>query len=272
MIETSDQIIVNGAELGYSTFGSSQYTQPSLVFLHGYAMRSTGGLYKELLEFLAERYAVYALDLRGHGASAGSIAHWTYDSLADDLVAFCEALKLNRPTVVGHSFGAVIGLLAAVRDPKTFSALCLLSPGPADERDNPVETLNYLVENGRDREKLRDPFGNMFSHSSGAKLELTLDAATLVAREIHLAHKEQALRFSIDDDLRGVALPALVVTGRCDNVVPLEKHLDMAHKLPYSKQVVYSGQGHMLPIESGPIAGREIYSFLASPEDTGYAG
>ena len=163
-------------------------------------------------------------------------------------------------------------MLAAVRNPKTFSALCLLSPGPADERDNPVETLNYLVENGRDREKLRDPFGNMFSHSSGAKLELTLDAATLVAREVHLAHREQALRFSIDDDLRDIALPVLFVTGRRDNVVPLAKHLAMAYKLPYSKQVIYFGEGHRLPMESGPIVGREIYSFLASPEDTGYAG
>ena len=35
-------------------------------------------LYKELLELVARRYAVRALDLRGHGASAGAIAGWSW--------------------------------------------------------------------------------------------------------------------------------------------------------------------------------------------------
>ena len=271
MADGVKQITVNGSSLGYSIFGARP-DKPPLVFTHGYAMRSTGGLYEKLLELLARRYTVYALDLRGHGASAGAIAGWSFEALADDLVAFSRALELDRPIFVGHSFGAVIGLLAEVRHPGALSAICLLSPGPADHRRNPVDTLDFLLDHGHDRGKLRDPFGEMFARPPGRLLDLTLDAVTLVDAEVHRAQKEQDPHFSIDDKLKDVAAPTLLVSGRRDNVVPPAKHHDMAGKLQRSKEVIFSAEGHMLPIESAAIAAREVLAFLDSAAKDGMAG
>ena len=95
------QITLNGAQLGYSIHGAGP-DKPPLVFVHGGLLRSTAGLYEELLDLLARRYAVHALDLRGHGASAGALEGWSLEAVADDVVAFSRALELDRPAVVGR--------------------------------------------------------------------------------------------------------------------------------------------------------------------------
>lgn len=266
MTHEIEQITINGAQLGYSVHGAGP-DKPTLVFAHGYAMRSTGRLYAELLDLLARRFAVYALDLRGHGASAGAVAGWSYEAVADDVVAFSHALGLDRPVFVGHSFGAVIGLLAGIRHPGAFQALCLLEPGPADSRRDPVNTLDALIEHGHERDMLRDGFFKMFVHPPGEKLELALDAATLVDADVHRAQKEQNPHFSIDDRLKDVGAPVLLISGKKDGVVQPARQHDMAGKLPHSKEVIFSGEGHMLAIERPAGAAREVLAFL--DHDTG---
>ncbi|WP_375382341.1 alpha/beta fold hydrolase [uncultured Sphingomonas sp.] len=255
------RIEVEGASLGYSVQGGASEGRP-IVFVHGLAMRSMAGPYEELLGLLSRQHVVHALDLRGHGASSDSVEGWTFDQLADDVVAFCRALKLDAPVFVGHSFGAVIGLLAEIRHPGAFRALCLLSPGPADHRKDPVDTLDFLIEHGHNRDALRETFRPMFVRPPGAMLDVTVDAVALVDTEVHREQKRQNPHFSIDDRLKDVAPPTLVVCGEEDKVVPQNRQHDMARKLPRSKEVVFSGEGHMMANESAGTAAGEVLSFL----------
>ncbi|PJG46519.1 hypothetical protein CAF53_20370 [Sphingobium sp. LB126] len=262
--EMMKRIELNGVELGYSTYGVEN-GKKALVFVHGYAMRSTGPLYEELLTRLSKRYAVYALDLRGHGASRDSWADWSFETLADDIVAFVETLRLDQPVFVGHSFGAPVGLFTEIRRPGTFSAFCLLCPGPADHRRDPVDALKFMIENGRNRDVLRPGFDGMFVRQPSPWTEATLDAVTSLDSGVHLALQAANPLFSIDDQLKDVAAPALLIRGEADPVVPPAIQHDMACKLPRCKEVVYSTEGHMLPIESALIVAREIDAFLADP-------
>ena len=261
MTHDIEWITLNGARLGYSVHATGP-GKPPLVFAHGYAMRATGDLYRALLETLAQRFAVHALDLPGHGASAGAVEGWSYETVADTVVAFARALALEAPVFVGHSFGAVIGLLAELRHPGAFPALCLLSPGPADSRRDPVDTLDALIEHGHDREALRHGFRGMFVREPGDLLDMTLDAATLVHADVHRAQKSQNPRFSIDSRLGDVTAPVLLVCGASDGVVLPERQHDMAGKLPRSKEVLFSGEGHMLANEHPGVTAREILAFL----------
>ena len=261
MADGIKQIARNRVDLGYCVHGFEP-NKPPLVFLHGYGMRSTAGLYGELLGLLAQRYVVYAVDLRGHGASAAAVAGWSFEALADDVVAFSRVLEFDEPVLVGHSFGAVIGLLGEIRHPGAFRALCLLSPGPADPRRDPVDTLEFLMEHGHSPDMLRDNFRQMFIRPPGRMLDLTLDAVTLVDAKVHRAQKDQNPHFSIDDRLKDVAIPVLLVCGERDNVVPPARHHDMARKVQRSKVVVFSTEGHMLPNERAAVAAREIVTFL----------
>jgi pimeloyl-ACP methyl ester carboxylesterase len=57
-------------------------------------------------------------DLRGHGRSVwGETAAWSLEACADDVRAFCDALGVERPVVLGHSMGGPIVLLYGARHP-----------------------------------------------------------------------------------------------------------------------------------------------------------
>lgn len=266
MTDGLERISVNGVELGYSVHGAGP-GKPPLIFVHGGLLRSTGGAYAPLLDLLARRYAVYALDLRGHGASAAAYQDWTLNGLADDVVAFARALGLDRPAYAGHSLGGFTGLLAEIRHPGTFSALCLLAPGPADPRSDPVEALEFLIAHKHQRDLMRAGFSHMFVRPPGDEIELIVDAIGLIDIGVLRALHEENSRTSIDDRLGEIAAPVLLLCGERDTVVAPARQHDMARKLRRCKEVVFSTEGHMLPNEAVAMTAREISAFLDHDRD-----
>ena len=254
-------ISLNGADLGYSVHGVGA-GKPSLIFVHGALLRGTGAIYVELLELLARSHVVYALDLRGHGASAAAVDGWTFDTMADDVVAFSLALGLDRPVCLGHSLGAFVSLLAEIRHPGAFLALGLLAPGPADPRGDPIEALQLFTENKHDREFVSEAMGQLFVRPPGHELDLLVDAVSLIDLDVfHNLARENA-QTSIDDRLKDVTVPVLLICGERDAAIQPARQHDMARKLRCCKEVVFSSEGHMLPNESAAMTAREISAFL----------
>ncbi len=72
------------------------------------------------------------LDLRGAGRSDwSSEEHWTLDTWTDDLTAFCDALELQRPVLLGTGIGGVIAVQQAARRPISSTGSCSSAPSPA---------------------------------------------------------------------------------------------------------------------------------------------
>jgi pimeloyl-ACP methyl ester carboxylesterase len=66
---------------------------------------------------LAEKHRVYALEFQGHGRTTDIDRPITYPSLADDVAAFMDAVRLESADVFGYSMGAGAGLQLAIRHP-----------------------------------------------------------------------------------------------------------------------------------------------------------
>lgn len=98
-------------------------------------------------EALAESFDVHVLDVRGRGlSSSGPALRYDLDTLADDLIAFVEALNLQHATMLGHSMGARIVIRAARRAPGFAGELILVDPpvsGPG-RRPYPSELAWYV--------------------------------------------------------------------------------------------------------------------------------
>ena len=78
------------------------------------------------------------LDHRGNGRSDhGDPALWTLAQWGDDVRAFCEALRIERPIVLGYSFGGLVAQSYAIRHPDHPAKLVLYSTAPVVE-DGPV--------------------------------------------------------------------------------------------------------------------------------------
>lgn len=95
----------DGTRIAYRTAGDPAH--PPILLIHGWAQ--AGICWDGLIDRLAERFHLVAIDLRGHGVSdkPGDPAAYADTGLwGDDVAAVIAAAKLDRPTLVGWSYGA----------------------------------------------------------------------------------------------------------------------------------------------------------------------
>jgi len=101
---------------------------PALILLHG-GPGADHTLFKPEFSVLADVARVVYLDQRGSGESdVGSPQTWTWPQWADDVVAFCAALDIEAPILVGVSSGGLVALTCAARYPDRVGGLVLDSP------------------------------------------------------------------------------------------------------------------------------------------------
>src|SRR5271154_1613009 len=93
---------LHGRALSYVKAGSG----PALLLIHG--MAGTHETWQAVIEPLAERHTVIAVDLPGHGASEAGAGDYSLGSLAAGLRDLLVKLGQERATLVGHSLGGGI--------------------------------------------------------------------------------------------------------------------------------------------------------------------
>ncbi len=102
--------------------------QPTLILLHGAPGASDHSGFKPLFSELADIAQIIYLDLRGCGRSdPGPPASWTIEQWADDIRAFCDALEIEKPIVLGQSGGGFIAIAYAARHAGHAGKLILAS-------------------------------------------------------------------------------------------------------------------------------------------------
>ncbi len=119
-----------------------------LLLLHGNGESSDYFVHQ--LEGLSGQYRVIALDTRGHGRTPRGTAPFTIDQFADDLLAFLDQRKIERPHILGFSDGANIALAFALRYPQRVDKLILnggnLNPAGIKRRVQlPIELGYHFV-------------------------------------------------------------------------------------------------------------------------------
>ncbi len=252
---------LDGSRLGYD-YHPSHGKLGTLVFGHGYALRSTGPLYAPLFAALSEDFEIYALDHRGHGNSVAGFATWSQTELADDLAGFVDALGLKGAVFAGHSLGGFTGLLAEIRHPGTFSALCLLATAAAGGGTAPLGLDRFFAENSGDPDALYGAFAPMFVRPQREDVMVAVGAVALVPPSVHTAFYAGYPHNIITNQLAEIDAPVLVLNGAQDVVVPTEAQHLTALGLSSYKEVVLSHEGHMLPLEAPLVTAREIANFV----------
>jgi pimeloyl-ACP methyl ester carboxylesterase len=105
---------VNGLKMYYEIYGKGE----PVVMLHGSFMAISKSFnWTEWIGELAKTRKVIAIEMQGHGRTADSGRDFTYDTLADDVAALLDHLKLPRADVIGYSLGGGVALNFAIRHP-----------------------------------------------------------------------------------------------------------------------------------------------------------
>jgi pimeloyl-ACP methyl ester carboxylesterase len=226
-------------------------TGPPLLFVHGYFGR--GIAFEPMMEWFASRgHYCCAPDLRGHGDSLPdcNLGDVSVRDYADDIVKV--ACSLDKPVIIGHSMGGLIGQLVATRD--CVRGLVLLAPAPP--RGIPVISLKLALAQLRympaimtsrpvrpGRADLRALVVNRVPEKDR---EIVLDM--LVPDSGRAGREMSILGVPVDRDR--VRVPVLVIAGDQDLFIPLSRSRRVAER--YGGRIrVAPGRGHMLIIEPG---------------------
>jgi proline iminopeptidase len=129
------QLEVAGTRLWFDVNGpvlvpadSEMRRRPTVLLLHGGPFSYDHSYFKPHLDWLSDYAQVIYLDLRGHGRSEPVDAStWSLELCADDVAEVCRALGIARPVVIGHSMGAAVALLTAIRHPDLAELVVVVS-------------------------------------------------------------------------------------------------------------------------------------------------
>jgi pimeloyl-ACP methyl ester carboxylesterase len=113
-----EHIDVGGMRIAYTRAG----TGPLLVLLHGAPCDSR--TWQWMLPDLARDHTVITWDAPGFGESSDIDDSWQAPQVADGLVAFVAALGIERPRLVGHSFGTMVACRCTGATPRHRRVSC----------------------------------------------------------------------------------------------------------------------------------------------------
>jgi pimeloyl-ACP methyl ester carboxylesterase len=257
------QIDVNGTRLWFDVDGPAlvpngprMLGRPTVVLLHGGPGGYDHSYFKPHFARLADEAQVVYLDLRGHGRSARhDPADWSFELCADDLRAFCDALGIVRPVVLGHSMGGFIAMLYGTRHPGHAGGLILQSTMARFDLARLVEGFRQAAGDEVAELARRDYGGDPVTDEEWTRVFAafgpTVPSEDDLARrlrnpELGVAGMELMRSFDVVDDLRRITSPTIVCVGKLDAVTPVAASVEIADGLPdgIGRLDVIEGVGH----------------------------
>jgi pimeloyl-ACP methyl ester carboxylesterase len=252
-------VLVNGVRLFFDVEGARlvpdgpvMREKPTLLLLHG-GPGFDHSIYRPAYSALADAAQIIYLDHRGNGRSEdGPRQNWNLAQWGDDVCAFCDALGIVDPVVLGASFGGMVALAYATRHPDHPSKLVLISTEACggSYRERRVELFERF--GGPEVGALaRRRFLELQGHPDEASLDawrrMAMPLYTRIPRDPNGARRAisrsevqrwftkpggESHTFDMFPDLHRIQCPTLVLGGEDDPIHPIESQADIAAALP----------------------------------------
>jgi pimeloyl-ACP methyl ester carboxylesterase len=184
----SHDIDLPAGRFHYLSWGAERTEFPSALLLHG--ITSSALSWVRVGPALVERYRVYALDMRGHGESIKPLpGNYSLRQTADDALALIAKLGLERPVLIGHSWGGATAMVLAsgagsYQPVPALSHVILEDPAHTFGRGDPERrAAAYTRDIGRPAEELRAELTASSPGWTEADIEGKIDALQRVSRE-----------------------------------------------------------------------------------------
>jgi pimeloyl-ACP methyl ester carboxylesterase len=253
-------VTVNGVALNYVSAGSGR----PVVLIHGNP-GSHQDFTLSLFEKLAESYHVIAFDRPGHGHSERSSAlSTTVEVQAAMIRDALRKLSIEKPVLVGHSWGGSLALAAAVEYGSDLSGIVLLAPAAYPSVSIEwwslltrvpllgalaVKVFTPLIGRAVVKGSLKEAYHPQDVHDEYAEsvAKMWMHPGRISA----WAYDETTLRASLErlsPHYSEIELPVVIVTGDADRVVdPKDQAYPLHQAISHSKLIVLPETGHQLP-------------------------
>lgn len=266
------ELAINGqAAYAYTGGKSFDPALPCVVFIHGAQNdHSVWGLQSRW--FAHHGFAVLAVDLPGHGRSAGSPLP-SVEALADWIELCLEKVgagdTARNVSLVGHSMGSLTALECASRHPARIARIALIGTAV------PMPVSDALLDAAKDKEPRAIAMINTWSHSPRGTLGgNTVPGMWLLGASRRLMQRQKPGVLHNDlaacnaythgmDAAAALACPALIVSGNRDMMTHPRAAAKLATVIKDARSVSLDGSGHALMAEQPDAVLDALRRFIA---------
>lgn len=237
----------------------------AVVMVHGFGGRLENWSANQA-SLAAGGRTVVALDLPGHGESSMDVGSGSLEELATIVLAFMDALSVDRAHLVGHSMGAALCLVLADREPGRVRSLTLVGPAGTGQKINAEFIRGYI--GARTRGELEPLMWLLYADPAFVTEDLLQRVVEYKRREgvVEALTKIASSRYGGTPSGRQLrellgSVPTLVIWGLDDAVIPPPAPGEFRgegielHVLPAS--------GHMVQEEAADEVNRLVDAFLS---------
>jgi pimeloyl-ACP methyl ester carboxylesterase len=246
---------------------------PPVVFIHG----AYGLTWDPFLDAVAESFTVYAPEHPGTTPGAPD-AIKPIDTLWDLVLYYYElfdALELETPAVIGHSFGGMVAAEVAATNPARVSKLVLIDPVGLWRDDAPVR--NWMATQLTDLPKY------LFADTNSPVAQMMFAGAQAMAAngaEPNDAMVDMQVQMmwslactgkfvwpipdkGLKKRLHRIAAPTLIIHGEQDGIVPVVYAEEFRSRIPNARVEMIDGAGHLPQIEQQAKVVELVRGFLS---------
>lgn len=249
-------IDIDGCRLHYTKDGNGA----PIILMHGWGCNHTTVASVEAVA--KENHTVYSVDFPGFGESPEPDGVWGVEEYTSLIERFAKAMGIERPVLIGHSFGGRVGILFASCNP--VDKLVLIdSAGIKPKRSIKYylkiysfkayrHTLSLLLGKERAQKKIEERRARTGSADYRSATPLMRSILSKVVNE------------DLSSRLHLIKAPTLLIWGENDTATPLSDARKMERFIPDAGLVAFPGCGHYSFLDNPRQFAAVLKSFLAS--------
>lgn len=217
-------------------------------------------------EALARHHRVVRWDVRGFGRSDKPAGPYSPELFAADLAALLDTLDLDRVHLAGISMGGVIAQRFALGHAQRLRSLVLVSTSSeiAERASSGWQRLAARVEKDGFSARSSDASRSFAAAFAAAHPDVVRAATEQTAandRRSYAAAARAMSRYGWTEQLRALAVPALILQGLEDQLTPPGGSVKMSRALPANRLLLVEGCGHNLPLEKPELFAAAALAF-----------
>ena len=239
------EIVIDGLKVVYEETGNPNGNP--VIILHGWGCSHS--TVKSIAASLEKGMRVISIDLPGHGKSDEPNYIWGTSDFSDLIKKLADLLSINRPSLIGHSFGGRTSISYASKYP--VEKLVLVDSAGI----TPVRSLGYYYK-VYSYKAMKKILLSLLGEKKGSKmLENVVKRKGSADYQAATPKMRAIMSKCINEDLRNllpeIKAPTLLIWGENDTATPIRDAKIMESKIPDAGLVSFSNCGH--------------YSFLDNP-------
>lgn len=229
---------------GVNMYTEQYGTGNPLLMLHG-----NGGSISsmaKIIPYFSTQYKVIAIDSRAQGKSTDEGDSLSFEMMADDIAAIMKEMHIDSAYIIGWSDGGIVGLVLAMRHPKTVIKLA------ATGANLWPDSTAILPSLWRGEKKIYDSLHLTTFKTSIEKNRWKLFMLDFLQPNIKL------------NELKNITCPALIISGDHD-LIKLEHTIQIYRSLPLSYLWVLPNSGHGTLIQHTDEFNKKVNEFFEKP-------